>query len=122
MNEEVYIPLIFTQYLGLIMSIAYLFMILLGDHTFFRKSKRKKEKCFKWGSLFAFYVVILDLFTILFALYSGKFISGMVIETIVWVAIYLIAYRTMKNHQKEYDRIYKLYEELGRPDYMLKRL
>ena len=122
MNEEVYIPLMFTQYLGLFMSLAYLFMILLGDHTFFRKSKRKKEKTFKWGSLFAFYVVILDLFTILFALYSGKFISGMVIETIIWVAIYLIADRTMKNYRKEYDRIYKIYEEQGRPDNMLRLL
>ena len=122
MNEEVYIPLLFTEYLGLFMSLAYLFMILLGDYTFFRKSKRKKEKCFKWGSLFAFYVVILDLFSILFALYSGKFVSGMVIETIIWIAIYLIADRTMKNHRKEYDRIYKIYEEQGRPDNMLKLL
>lgn len=122
MNEEVYIPLLFTEYLGLFMSLAYLFMILLGDHTFFRKSKRKKEKTFKWGSLFAFYVVILDLFSILFALYSGKFSSGMVIETIIWVAIYLVADRTMKNHRKEYDRIYKIYEEQGRPDNMLKLL
>jgi L-asparagine transporter-like permease len=122
MNEEVYIPLLFTEYLGLFMSLAYLFMILLGDHTFFRKSKRKKEKTFKWGSLFAFYVVILNLFTILFALYSGKFISGMVIETIIWVAIYFIADRTMKNHRKEYDRIYKIYEEQGRPDNMLRLL
>ena len=112
----------FTQYLGLFMSLAYLFMILLGDHTFFRKSKRKKEKTFKWGSLFAFYVVILDLFTILFALYSGKFISAMVIETIIWVAICLVADRTMKNYRKEYDRIYKIYEEQGRPDNMLKLL
>ena len=122
MNEEVYIPLLFTEYLGLFMSIAYLFMILLGDHTFFRKSKRKKEKSFKWASLFAFYIVILDLFSILFALYSGKFSSGMVIETIIWIAIYLIADRTMKNHRKEYDRIYKIYEEQGRPDNMLKLL
>ena len=122
MNEEVYIPLMFTQYLGLFMSLAYLFMILLGDHTFFRKSKRKKEKTFKWGSLFAFYVVILDLFTILFALYSGKFISAMVIETIIWVAICLVADRTMKNYRKEYDRIYKIYEEQGRPDNMLRLL
>jgi len=122
MNEEVYIPLMITEYLGLFMSLAYLFMILLGDHTFFRKSKRKKEKTFKWGSLFAFYVVILDLFTILFALYSGKFVSGMVIATIIWVAIYLVAYRTMKNHMKEYDRIYKIYEEQGRPDNLVRFL
>ena len=122
MNEEVYIPLMFTQYLGLFMSLAYLFMILLGDYTFFRKSKRKKEKCFKWGSLFALYVVILDLFTIWFALYSGKFVSGMVIETIIWIAIYLVADRTMKNHRKEYDRIYKIYEEQGHPDNMLRLL
>lgn len=122
MNEEVYIPLMFTESLGLIMSLAYLFMIFLGDHTFFRKSKRKKEKCFKWGSLLAFYVVILDLFSILFALYSGKFVFGMVIETILWVAIYFIADRTMKNHKKEYDRIYKIYEEQGRPDNMLRLL
>jgi len=122
MNEEVYIPLMFTEYLGTFMSLAYLFMILLGDHTFFRKSKRKKEKCFKWGSLLAFYVVILDLFSILFALYSGKFVFGMVIETILWVAIYFIADRTMKNHRKEYDRIYKIYEEQGRPDNMLRLL
>lgn len=122
MNEEVYIPLMFTQYLGLFMSLAYLFMILLGDHTFFRKSKRKKEKTFKWGSLFALYVVILDLFTIWFALYYGKFSSGMVIETIIWIAIYLVADRTMKNHRKEYDRIYKIYEEQGCPDNMLKLL
>lgn len=110
MNEEVYIPLMFTQYLGLIMALAYLFMILLGDHTFFRKSKRKKEKVFKWGSLFAFYVVILDLFSILFALCSGKFGFEMVIETLIWIAIYFVADRTMKNHKKEYDSIYKLYE------------
>jgi L-asparagine transporter-like permease len=122
MNEEVYIPLMITQYLGLFMSLAYLFMILLGDHTFFRKSNRKKEKAFKWGSMFAFYVVILDLFTILFAVYSGKFISGMVIETIIWVAIYLIADRTMKNHREAYDHIYQLYEEKGRPANMLKLL
>lgn len=122
MNEEVYIPLMFTQFLGLIMSIAYLFMILLGDHTFFRKSKRKKEKAFKWGALFAFYVVILDLFSILFALYYGKFGFGMVVETIFWVAIYLIANITMKNHKKEYDRIYKIYEERGRPDNLIRFL
>lgn len=122
MNEEVYIPLIFTQALGLIMAIAYLFMILLGDHTFFRKSKRKKEKAFKWGSLLAFYVVILDLFSILFALYSGKFEIKMVVETIIWVAIYLIANLTMKRHKNEYDRIYKIYEEKGRPDNMLRLL
>lgn len=122
MNEEVYIPLMFTQYLGLFMALAYLFMILLGDHTFFRKSKRKKEKTFKLGSLFAFYVVMLDLFTILFALYSGKFYFGMVIETIIWVAIYLVAYRTMKNHMNEYDRIYKIYEEQGRPDNLVRFL
>lgn len=91
MNEEIYISLIFTQYLGLIMSIAYLFTILLGEYTFFRKSKRKKEKAFKWGTLLAFYVVILDLFTILFALHSGKFTSNMVIETILWIAICGIA-------------------------------
>ena len=122
MNEEVYIPLMFTQYLGTFMALAYIFMILLGDHTFFRKSKRKKEKTFKWGTLFAYYVVILDLFTILFALYSGKFISAMVIETIIWVAICLVADRTMKNYRKEYDRIYKIYEEQGRPDNMLRLL
>ena len=122
MNEEVYIPLLFTQYLGLIMALAYLFMILLGDHTFFRKSKRKKEKAFKWGSLFAFYVVILDLFSILFALYSGKFEFKLVVETIVWVAIYFVAQLTMKRHKQEYDRIYKIYEEKGRPDNMLKLL
>lgn len=122
MNEEVYIPLMFTESLGLIMSLAYLFMILLGDHTFFRNSKRKKEKAFRWGALFAFYVVILDLFTILFALYSGNFGYGMVIETIIWVAIYFVADRTMKNHQKEYDRIYKIYEEKGRPDNLVRFL
>ena len=122
MNEEVYIPLMFTQSLGLIMSLAYLFMILLGDHTFFRKSKRKKEKAFKWASLFAFYVVILDLFSIMFALYSGKFGFGMVIETIIWIAIYFVADRTMKNHKKEYDRIYKIYEEQGRPDNLIRFL
>lgn len=122
MNEEVYIPLLFTQYLGLIMALAYLFMILLGDHTFFRKSKRKKEKAFKWGSLFAFYVVILDLFSILFALYSGKFEFKLVIETILWVAIYFIAQLTMKRHKKEYDRIYKIYEEKGRPDNLVRFL
>lgn len=122
MNEEVYIPLIFTQYLGLIMAIAYLFMILLGDHTFFRKSKRKKEKTFKWGSLLAFYVVILDLFTILFALYSGNFGYGMVIETIIWIAIYFVADRTMKRHKNEYDRIYKIYEDQGRPDNLVRFL
>lgn len=122
MNEEVYIPLMFTQWLGLIMSLAYLFMILLGDHTFFRNSKRKKEKAFRWGALFAFYVVILDLFSIAFALYSGNFGYGMVIETIIWVAIYLVAYRTMKNHMKEYDRIYKIYEEQGRPDNLVRFL
>lgn len=122
MNEEVYIPLIFTQYLGLIMALAYLFMIVLGDYTFFRKSKRKKEKAFKWGALLAFYVVILDLFTILFALYSGKFEIKMVVETIFWVAIFLIANITARNHKKEYDSIYKLYEDLGRPEYMLKLL
>lgn len=122
MNEEVYIPLMFTQYLGTFMALAYIFMILLGDHTFFRKSKRKKEKTFKWGTLFAYYVVILDLFTILFALYSGKFEYPMVIEMIFWVAICLIADRTMKNHRKEYDRIYKIYEEQGRPDNMLRLL
>ena len=112
----------FTQYLGTFMALAYLFMILLGDYTFFRKSKRKKEKTFKWASLFAFYVVILDLFTILFALYSGKFYFGMVIETIIWAVIYLVADRTAKNHKKEYDRIYKIYEEQGRPDNMLRLL
>ena len=122
MNEEVYIPLMFTQYLGTFMALAYIFMILLGDHTFFRKSKRKKEKTFKWGTLFAYYVVILDLFTILFALYSGKFEYTMVIEMIFWVIIYLVADRTMKNHRKEYDRIYKIYEEQGRPDNMLRLL
>ena len=122
MNEEVYIPLLFTQYLGTFMALLYLFMILLGEHTFFRKSKRKTEKAFKWGSLFAFYVVILDLFSILFALYSGKFEVSMVIETGLWAVIYLIADRTAKRHQKEYDRIYKLYEEKGRPDNMLKLL
>ena len=122
MNEEVYIPLLFTQVLGLIMALSYLFMILLGDHTFFRKSKRKKGKCFKWGSLFALYVVIIDLFSIMFALYSGKFEFKLVIETIVWVAIYFVAQLTMKRHKEEYDSIYKLYEELGRPDYMLKHL
>ena len=122
MNEEVYIPLIITQYMGLITSILYLFMILLGEYTFFRKSKRKKEKAFQWGALLALYVVIFDLFTIFFALYSGKFTSNMVIETILWVAICAIAYFTMKRHKKEYDHNYKLYEELGRPDYMLKRL
>lgn len=116
MNEEVYIPLMFTESLGVIMSLAYLFMILLGEYTFFRKSKRKKEKTFKWGSLLAFYVVILDLFSILFALYSGKFEIKMVVETIIWVAIYLIANLTMKRHKNEYDRIYKIYEEKGRPD------
>ena len=122
MNEEVYIPLLFTQYLGLIMALAYLFMILLGDHTFFRKSKRKKEKAFKWGSLFAFYVVILDLFSILFALYSGKFEFKLVVETIVWVAIYFVAQLTMKRHKQEYDRIYKIYEEKGRPDNLVRFL
>lgn len=122
MNEEIYIPLVLTQYLGLFMALAYLFMIFLGKYTFFRKSKRKKEKAFKWGSRFAFYVVILDLFSIMFALYSGKFISGMVIETIIWVAICLVADRTMKNHRKEYDHIYQLYEEKGRPANMLKLL
>lgn len=122
MNEEVYIPLMFTQVLGLIMALAYLFMILLGDHTFFRKSKRKKEKAFKCGSLFAFYVVILDLFSILFALYSGKFEFKLVIETIVWVAIYFVAQLTMKRHKQEYDRIYKIYEEKGRPDNLVRFL
>lgn len=122
MNEEVYIPLMFTQYLGVIMAISYLFMILLGEYTFFRKSKRKNEKTFKWGTLFAYYVVILDLFTILFALYSGKFEYPMVIEMIFWVIIYFVADRTMKNHRKEYDRIYKIYEEQGRPDNMLRLL
>ena len=122
MNEEVYIPLMFTQYLGLIMAIAYLFMIVLGDYTFFRNSRRKKEKTFKWASLFAFYVVILDLFTILFALYSGKFEIKMVVEMIFWVAIYLIANITAKNHKKEYDRIYKIYEEQGRPDNLIRFL
>ena len=122
MNEEVYIPLMFTEYLGTFMSLAYLFMILLGDHTFFRKSKRKKEKTFKWGTLLAFYVVILDLFTILFAFNVGKFTSNMVIETILWVAICFIAHFTMKRHKKEYDHNYKLYEEQGRPDNMLRLL
>lgn len=122
MNEEVYIPLIFTQFLGLIMSLAYLFMILLGVHTFFRKSKRKKEKAHLKASLLAFYVVILDLFTILFALHSGNFEIKMVVETIFWVAIYLIADSTMKNHKKEYDRIYKIYEEQGRPDNLIRFL
>jgi hypothetical protein len=28
----------------------------------------------------------------------------------------------MKNHKKEYDRIYKIYEEQGRPDNMLRLL
>jgi uncharacterized membrane protein len=104
------------------MALAYLFVILLGEYTFFRNSKRKREKIFGWGSLFAFYVVILDLFTILFALYSGNFGFGMVIETIVWVVIYFVANRTMKNHRKEYDRIYKIYEEEGRPDNLLRHL
>lgn len=122
MNEEVYIPLLFTEYLMLIMSIAYLLMIFLGEYTFFRKSKRKKEKTLKWASLFAFYVVILDLFSILFALYSGNFSFVMVIATIIWVAIYLIADRTRKNHTKEYDRIYKIYEEQGRPDNLVRFL
>ena len=66
--------------------------------------------------------MILDLFTMAFAFYSGKFTSNMVIETILWVAIYFIAHATMKRHKKEYDHNYKLYEELGRPDYMLDRL
>ena len=122
MNEEVYIPLLFTEYLMLIMSIAYLLMIFLGEYTLFRKSKRKKEKTLKWASLFAFYVVILDLFSILFALYSGNFSFVMVIATIIWVAIYLIADRTRKNHTKEYDRIYKIYEEQGRPDNLVRFL
>ena len=122
MNDEVYIPLLFTQYLGMIMAVSYIFTIVLGEYTFFRKSKRKKEKSFKWGSLFAFYVVILDLFSILFALYSGKFEFKLVIETILWVAIYFIAQLTMKRHKQEYDRIYKIYEEQGRPDNMLKLL
>lgn len=112
----------FTQVLGLIMAISYLFMVLLGDHTFFRKSKRKKEKSFKWGSLFAFYVVILDLFSILFALYSGKFEFKLVREMIVWVAIYFVTQLTMKRHKQEYDRIYKIYEEQGRPDNLIRFL
>lgn len=122
MNEEVYIPLLFTQGLSVIMAIAYLFMIVLGEYTFFRKSKRKTEKAFRWGSLFAFYVVILDLFSIMFAVSSGKFEVKLVIETILWVAIYFIAHLTAKRHQKEYDRIYQIYEEKGRPDNMNKLL
>lgn len=122
MNDEIYIPLIFTQYLGMFMALAYLFMIFLGKYTFFRKSKRKKEKAFKWGSRFAFYVVILNLFSIMFALYSGKFEFGLVISAIIWVAIYFVADRTMKNHREAYDHIYRLYEEKGRPANMLKLL
>ena len=122
MNEEIYIPLMFTQYLGLFMALAYLFLVLLGEYTFFRKSKRKKEKRFKWASLFAFYVVILDLFTIIFSLYSGKFEIQMVIETILWCIICFVSHITMKIHKEEYDHNYKLYEKLGRPDYMLKLL
>lgn len=122
MNEEVYIPLMFTQFLGVIMAISYLFMIVLGEHTFFRKRKRKKEKVFKWASLFAFYVVILDLFSIMFALYSGKFEFKLVIETIFWIAIYFIAQLIMKRHKQEYDRIYKIYEEQGRPDNLVRFL
>ena len=122
MNEEVYIPLMFTEALGLIMALAYLFMILLGDHTFFSKSKRKKERAFKWGSRFAFCVVILDLFSIMFAIYYVRPVIGLVVSVIVWVAIYFIADRTMKNYKIQYDRIYKIYEEQGRPDNMLKLL
>ena len=100
--------------LSVLTALGYIFVVLAGDKTIYRNSERRKEKKFKLAFLLALATSGFDLGILILSLSSDSFRINMPINLILWIAITVLAFFSIKNWKKRYDE----YERLGKPEWL----